>query len=129
MFNEIAGNFATATGDRAYDTRPFYAAAEAKGARVIVPPIKNASCEGPGIHGRNGTVGRVQEIGPRLWKKESGYHIQSTVENSFFRFKTIFGDRLRSRNLAAQRSEVAIACNALAVMTSLGIPDSYAVRL
>ena len=128
MFHEIEGDFATATGDRAYDTRPFYAAAEARGARVIVPPIKNASCDGHRMNGRNGTVRRVQEIGPRLWKKESGYHSQSKAENCFFRFKTIFGDRLRSRSLPAQRAEVAIACNALAVMTSLGMPDSYAVR-
>ena len=72
---------------------------------------------------------RVQEIGPRLWKKESGYHMQSKAENAIFRFKTIFGDGLGSRSLPAQRVVVAIAVNALTVMTSLGMPDFYAVKI
>jgi hypothetical protein len=31
------------------------------------------------------------EIGRRQWKKESGYHQQARVENTFFRYKTIIG--------------------------------------
>ena len=30
-----------------------------------------------------------EEIGPRQWKKESGYHRQARVENTFYRYKSI----------------------------------------
>lgn len=59
--------------------------------------------------------------------KESGYHQQGTVENAFFRYKTIIGSRLRARHLDAQRAEARIACNVLNRMTQLGRPASYSI--
>lgn len=32
---------------------------------------------------------RVKELGPRQWKKDSGYQRQARVENTFFRYKAI----------------------------------------
>ena len=63
----------------------------------------------------------------RQWKKESGYHCQGTVENAFFRYKSIIGDRLRARHSKAQEAETLIACNILNEMTALGRPASYAI--
>ncbi|MEJ5250225.1 MAG: IS5/IS1182 family transposase, partial [Caldilinea sp.] len=40
---------------------------------------------------------------------------------------TIFGDHLRARLLATQRTQVRIRCQALNRMTHLGMPDSYAL--
>jgi hypothetical protein len=40
---------------------------------------------------------RVKEVGPHQWKKDSGYHQQARVENTFFRYKTIIGDRQRMK--------------------------------
>ncbi len=62
--------------DAAYDTRPIYDAAEAKGAEVVVPPTRKAS---PGRSGRRSpardrTIRRVNEVGRRRWKKVSAYH-------------------------------------------------------
>jgi hypothetical protein len=67
------------------------------------------------------------EVGRRQWKKESGYHRQGTVENAFFRYKSIIGDRLRARHSKAQEAEALLACNILNRMTELGRPDSYAI--
>ena len=39
-----------------------------------------------------GTIQRYFE-----WRKISGYDQQSKVENSFYRYKTIIGDDLKSR--------------------------------
>ncbi len=71
----------------------------------------------------------MKRIGRRRWKKESGYHRQGTVENAFFRYKSIIGDRLRARHPSAQEAEVLIACNVLNRMFEIGQPASVAVRL
>ena len=70
---------------------------------------------------------RVKEIGRRQWKKESGYHHQARVENTYFRYKTIIGPGLRSRHPEAQEAEAVIACNILNRMTDLGMPESLAI--
>jgi hypothetical protein len=70
---------------------------------------------------------RVKEIGRRQWKKESGYHQQARVENTFFRYKAIIGDKLRARHPESQEAEATIACNILNRMTGLGMPESLAI--
>jgi len=57
----------------------------------------------------------------------AGYHQQARVENAFFRFKTIGGDRLRARSEAGRRVEARIACDVLNRMTELGRPESIAI--
>jgi hypothetical protein len=75
---------------------------------------------------RDRTVARIEELGRRQRKKESGYHRQRTVNNTFRRSKSILGDRLRARHKNAQRAEVLIACNVLNQMFKLGGPSSVA---
>jgi hypothetical protein len=70
---------------------------------------------------------RIKEIGRRQWKKESGYHQQARVENTFFRYKTIMGGKLRARHPKSQKVEAIIACNILNRMTILGRPESFAI--
>ena len=70
---------------------------------------------------------RVQEIGYRQWKNESGYHLQSRVENTFFRYKTIMGPGLRARHPESQKVEAKIACNILNTIIALGRPESSAI--
>ena len=70
---------------------------------------------------------KLRKIGRRRWKKESGYHRQGTVENAFFRYKLIVGDRLRARCADAQKTEALVACNVLNRMLELGRPKSRAV--
>jgi len=70
---------------------------------------------------------RVKEIGRRRWKKESGYQRQARVENAFFRYKSIVGDRLRARHPKSQKAEAIIACNVLNRMMGLGRPESFAI--
>jgi hypothetical protein len=70
---------------------------------------------------------KVKEIGRRQWKNESGYHRQARVENTFFRYKTIIGPRLRARHPESQQAEAIIACNILNPMTALGRPESFAI--
>jgi len=117
---------ASFTADAAYDTIAIYDAAGARGAKVIVPPRKTAT-RSKRPSARDRTVRRVRKVGRRQWKKESGYHQQTRVENTFFRYKSIIGGRLRARHPESQRREAMIACNILNRMTELGRPESFAI--
>ena len=75
---------ASFTADAAYDTIAIYDAAAVSGAKVIVPPRISAT-KSTRSCARDRTVGRVRKVGRRRWKKESGYHQQARVENTFFR--------------------------------------------
>ena len=129
LLDEVKDDIKSFTGDAAYDTLAIYDAAGSPGARVVVPPFKSAvvSKRGPRSRARDRTIKRINKVGRRRWKKESGYHRQGTVENAFFRCKQIVGDRLRARHANAQETEAVIACNVLNRMLQLGRPKSRAV--
>jgi hypothetical protein len=100
MIGRVPGQLVRVTADPAYDTHSVYAAAAVRGAAVVIPPIAPATVdtsEPPRSPERDATVRRVGAIGRRAWKRESGYHRQGTVENAFFRGKTILGPSLRVR--------------------------------
>ncbi len=117
---------ASFTADAAYDTIAIYDAATARGAKVIVPPRKTAT-RSKRSSARDRTVRRVRKVGRRQWKKESGYHQQARVENTFFRYKSIIGDRLRARHPKSQKAEAVIACNILNRMLEIGRLESFAI--
>ncbi len=127
LLDTIKDDIASFTAESAYDTIANYDAAEARNAKVIVPPRKTAtSSKRPSARDR--TVRRVRKVGRRQWKKESGYPQQARVENTFFRYKSIIGERLRARHLESQQAEALIACNILNRMFELGRPKSFAVK-
>ena len=126
----MEGRITSFTADAAYDTNGVYKAAGDRGAKVVIPPTKTATqARRPRRQSspRDRTIHRVQKVGRRQWKKESGYHRQARVENAFFRYKSILGDRVRSRDPNGQRVEVAIACNILNRMTELCRPKSLTI--
>ena len=130
LIDNIEGDISSITADAAYDTTAIYDAAGERGAKVVVPPIKTATRSRRRRHlacARDRTIMRVKKIGRRKWKKESGYHRQARVENTFFRYKTLIGDRLRARHPTSQEVEALMACNILNRMTALGRSDSFAI--
>ena len=130
LLGQLEGELSGFVADTAYDSRQVYDAATARGAVVVIPPRSDATVGGANVtpcSARDRTVARVKKVGRRLWKKESGYHRQGTVENAFFRYKSIIGDRLRARHPKAQEAEASIACNILNRMAELGRPASCAI--
>ena len=129
LIDTVEGDLASVTGDAAYDTVAFYAAARARGATVVVPPIKTArvSRQGRRSSARDRTIKKVKKLGRRRWKKASGYHRQTRVENTFFRYKSIIGDALRARTSGGQEAEALLACSVLNRMMELGRPKSYSI--
>jgi hypothetical protein len=130
LIHAVEEDVSSFTADAAYDTIAIYEAAKSRGARVVVPPTRTAvvSRRGQRSTARDRTIRRVKKLGRRRWKKESGYHRQGTVENAFFRYKSIIGDRLRARHSSGQESEALIACNVLNRMLEMGRPVSVAIR-
>ena len=126
LLGTIEDDIASFTADSAYDTIAIYDAAEARNTKVIVPPRRTAT-RSRRPSSRDRTVGRVKKVGRRQWRKESGYHQQARVENTFFRYKSIIGDRLHARHPKSQEAEALIACNILNRMTELGRPESFAI--
>lgn len=115
-------------GDGAFDARGCYHAIHQRGARAIIPPRKGSTLwQDDYLKDRNQNLRGVRRLGLKGWKRHSGYHRRSLVETAFFRLKTIFSDKLRSRRDDTQATEAMIRCEALNRMTSLGMPDSYRV--
>ena len=113
------------TADGGYDTHDVYASARSRGARVVVPPRRDAVISGdPVFEDRDAHIEAIAEVGRRRWRVEAGQHAQARAENTFFRYKRLLGGRLRARGEPAQRNEVFIACNVLNRMTELGMPRS-----
>ena len=121
------------TADGAYDHRSVYDRASAAGTEnvvIVIPPRRSALSAGP-TDGpwaqREASLQRIRKVGRREWHKESGYRQQARVENSFFRYKSVFGGDLKARHSKAQRREAAIGCHILNRMAELGRPSSYAL--
>jgi hypothetical protein len=49
------------------------------------------------------------------------------VENTFSRYKTIIGGKIRARHPLSQEVEVVMACSIHNGMTGLGGPQSFAI--
>ncbi|MTF39145.1 transposase [Cyanobacterium aponinum 0216] len=94
----IEGEIEQVSTDGAYDKRKCYQAIEERGAKAIIPPQKNAQKWSDMDGDRNKNIDRIEEIGRKEWKQESGYHRRSISETTMFRLKTIFGGKVSSRN-------------------------------
>jgi hypothetical protein len=99
---------------------------------VAIPPQHNARIWQHGNlkappHPRDENLRRIRAIGRTQWKIETRYHQRSLGENTFFRFKTIFGEKVQARLLSTQLTEVRIKSAILNRMTQLGMPDSYRI--
>jgi hypothetical protein len=76
---------------------------------------------------RDENLRQIRQVGRKKWKQECGYHRRSLAETPMFRFKTIFGDHLRTRVIDNQFKELLLKCALLNRKTHLGMPKSYAV--
>lgn len=132
LLDAIPGKIEAVYGDGAYDKEFCREAILGRGGRQVIPPQKNARLQGRNkvshLEERDGAIRRIRELGKegrKEWKREVGYHKRSLVETAMYRLKQLFGERLSSRKLRSQATEVAMRCEALNRMTDLGMPVSY----
>jgi IS5 family transposase len=120
------------SGDGAYDKSSCWDVLKQNGIEGIIPPRKDAVYwmdEANELldHDRNHILERIDKIGRKEWKQESGYHRRSLSETAMFRYKTIFGPKLYSRIFDNQRVESNIKVRALNIMTAQGMPISVKI--
>lgn len=126
LLDATEGEIARVKADGAYDQRPVYGAARRRGAAVVVPPRRGAKIR---VHGntlgppdpRDENLRGVRRYGRKSWKRRVGYHERSLVETGMFRYKALFGARLRARAMAGQRVEVRMSCKIMNRFTRLGM--------
>jgi transposase len=114
--------------DGAYDFEQCYRAIKQRGAVALIPPRRDAVIRGKSpFEQRDENLRGIRKRGRKQWKERSGYHRRSLVECAFFRLKTLFSDRLRSRHEDTQTTEAVVRCAVMNRMTKLGMPHSYVV--
>jgi IS5 family transposase len=128
LLKQVEGIVERVYADGAYDSRECYRTLHRRGAEPIIPPRKGSTLWADEyLQGRNQNLRGVRKLGVKAWKKKVGYHQRSLVEAAIFRLKTLFADRLKSREGQRQATEVMVRCRALNRMTELGMPQSYVV--
>jgi len=128
LLEQTASEVERVCADGAYDFEQCYRAIKQQQAIALIPPREDAVVRGKSpFEQRDENVRGINSMGRKEWKKASTYHKRSLVETAFFRLKTLFSDRLRSRRTDTQTTEAMTRCMAMNRMTSLGMPDSYAI--
>lgn len=131
---------AQVSGDGLYDSRECYRLLQERAARAAIPPrhgARRANLEQKAeLEARNRNLERIawwsrwaasEAVGRACWKVEVDYHRRSLAETTFFRLKSVFGERLSARLEQAQDAELLLWCATLNRITHLGMPQSYAV--
>ncbi|BAY91388.1 transposase [Microchaete diplosiphon NIES-3275] len=72
------------------------------GRQAAIPPRSNAKIQQhpdwqAQLHPRDENLRRVNQVGLKQWKQETGYHRRSLSETAIFRLKIINGCKLRRR--------------------------------
>jgi hypothetical protein len=70
---------------------------------------------------------RIKKDGVFHWRREAGYYQQIKVENTFYRYKTILGRKLRARSERNCQMETIIGCNILNRFLETGRCESILV--
>jgi hypothetical protein len=97
----------------------------------IIPPRENAAfqVDKDGLetdHPRNRALEMIDQGGKgenrKGWKETSGYHLRSKSENAFFRWKTIFGEKMYAREFEYQKTEAAVKTSVLNKFIQIAAP-------
>ena len=101
-----------------------------KGVKQLIPPRRDgADSKGKNeaYHQRDPAIRRIKDIGRTQWKIEIGYHIRSKSEVNMYRYKRAFGEKMSSRKMDFEKTEVMIKSKILNQFVELGMPNSFKV--
>lgn len=128
VIDQLEEQIDSIAGDGAYDKINFRSCLPIDVAQLI-PPRKDGVIhkKKAALGQRNKAIERIEEIGRAEWKKEVGYHIRSKSEVNMYRYKVIFGQKLKARKSAFEDCEIRIKSKILNKFVELGMPKSYKV--
>jgi hypothetical protein len=123
---KLDDDFESLTANRGYDQKPVY---DVVGNRNhAIHPRRNAVLSGKEAWTmRDCHVHRIKKDGVFQWRREAGYYQQSKVGNTFYRYKTILGRKIRARNEQSRLVETIIGCNILNRVLETGRCESILV--
>ena len=128
LLNQIDGKINSITADGGYDGNPTFNKIEKRKAtkipKIIIPPKKHSKIRKKGNAQRNGHIEFISKHGRPAWEIENDYRHRLLVENAFYRYKTIIGRKLHSRDFEKQKIEIEIGCSILNKMVQIGMPIS-----
>ncbi len=133
MLDRIEENVESMAADGAYDKQEVYDALDSHKSgpiRGIIPPRKDAVLSKNVSHSptpRDQHIISIKEAGRLKWQEQTRYNRRSLVETAMFRYKTIIGAHLRSRNFESQKTETKIGVAVINKMTSFGMPASIRI--
>jgi len=130
VMDQVDGRIDRFLADGAFDGQPTYdlligRRQELPIPELIVPPRRAdrvRSREFDMIRQRDRHIAYVQTHGKRAWQTATGYTRRNLIGAGVSRYKRIIGRRLRTRSLAAQRTETHIGVQVLNRMIDLGRP-------
>lgn len=110
-----------ASADGAYDASNCYDCCDRNKIQATIPPRCDAKIQQHGNSAddplqRDENLRSIREIGKPAWKALSGYSRRSLSETAVYRFKVIFGDKLRARKFQNQATEAFVKCKLLNLM-------------
>ncbi len=121
------GMLRTFKADGAYDKNKVRKLLYDAQVKQVIPPQHNAvisKSQDEYLQQRDDAIAMIAQSDRKQWKIHSGYHGRSKSETVMFRYKTIIGQHLTSRNMAQQQCEVIIGCRILNVMLTTAKPIS-----
>ena len=92
--------------------------------KAVVPPNLGFRAEMPDDSKLRLDNIRLMEQGRKRWQKHTNYGRRAKAENAIYRYKSIIGNKLKSRTFLNQKTESKVAANILNIMTKLGMPDT-----
>jgi hypothetical protein len=132
LLEEIDSPIDTVLADGAYDQPSTYKALIAYQnqhgneipIKAVVPPNLGFRAEMPDDSKLRLDNIRLMEQGRKRWQKHTNYGRRAKAENAIYRYKSIIGNKLKSRTFLNQKTESKVAANILNIMTKLGMPDT-----
>lgn len=132
LLEEIDSPIDTVLADGAYDQPSTYKALIAHQnqhgneipIKAVVPPNLGFRAEMPDDSKLRLDNIRLMEQGRKRWQKHINYGRRAKAENAIYRYKSIIGNKLKSRTFLNQKTESKVAANILNIMTKLGMPDT-----
>lgn len=118
-------------GDGGYDNAPTYKALDehqkrhnrAQKSQATIPPNTGFQAENEtDAQQRLENIRMIEDKGKHLWQTQMDYGRRARVENTMHRYKSIIGNKLRSRTFESQLTETRIAVQIVNRMAELGMP-------
>lgn len=131
ILDAVQGEVQKVGADGIYDSVDNFRRIAERGAIAIIPARIGAAIRPePEATARNAVVAEMDRLwdeqsGDARWKVESGYHARSRIESEMYRYKRVIGERVSTKNLASQTTEVLLGCRILNRFLELGRCESY----